>query len=136
MEKYDYLQAVMDDVRDFIEENEIVITSSNIDDVREELNERCWVEDSVTGNASGSYTFNYWQAEENLCHNWDLLQDALQEFGYDDSCDAIQHGAEWCDVTIRCHLLAEAIDKVLDLMDIQDEEEDEEEDEENEETDF
>lgn len=106
----------MDDVRNFIEENEIIITSSNVDEMREELYERCWADDNVTGNASGSYTFNSWQAEENLCHNWDLLQDALEEFGYDESYNAFQHGAEWCDVTIRCYLLAEAIDKVLDSM--------------------
>lgn len=135
MEKYDYLQAVVDDVRNFIEENEIVITSSNVDEVREELNEKCWVEDSITGNASGSYTCNAWEAEENICHNWDLLEEALQEFGYDGLGDAIGNGAEWCDVTIRCHLLAEAIDKVLDSMEIQGDEENEE-DEENKETDF
>ena len=122
----------MDDVRNFIEENDIVITSSNVDEMREELYDKCWADDSVTGNASGSYTFCTWDAEENLCHNWDLLEEALQEFGYSDLCDAIQHGAEWCDVTIRCYLLAQAIDKVLDSM-IQDDEEDEEE---NEETDF
>ena len=133
IEKYDYLQAVMDDVRNFIEENDIVITSSNVDEMREELYDKCWADDSVTGNASGSYTFCTWDAEENLCHNWDLLQDALEEFGYDESYNAIQHGAEWCDVTIRCYLLAQAIDKVLDSMEIQDDEEDEEE---NEETDF
>lgn len=133
MEKYDYLQAVVDDVRNFIEENEIVITSSNVDEMREELHDKCWADDNVTGNGSGSYTFNRWEAEENLCHNWDLLEEALQEFGYDESYNAFQHGAEWCDVTIRCFLLAEAIDKVLDSMEIQDEEEDEEE---HEETDF
>ena len=125
MEKYDYLQAVMDDVRNFIEENEIVITSSNIDEMREELYDRCWVEDSVTGNASGSYTFNRWEAEENLCHNWDLLEDALEDFGHDGS-DAIQKGPEWCDVIIRCHLLSEAIDKVLDSMEIKEDEDEEE----------
>ena len=65
MEKYDYLQAVMDDVRNFIEENDIVITSSNVDEMREELYDKCWADDSVTGNASGSYTFCTWEAEEN-----------------------------------------------------------------------
>ena len=85
MEKYDYLQAIIEDVKNFIEWNNIVITSSNVDEMREELYDRCWVEDSVTGNASGSYTCNAWQAEENICHNWDLLEEALQEFGYDES---------------------------------------------------
>ena len=122
MEKYDYLKVVMDDVRNFIEASEIVITSSNIEEMREYLNEECWEDDSVTGNMSGSYVFNRVEAEENLCHNWDLLEDALEDFGHDGS-DAIQKGPEWCDVIIRCHLLSEAIDKVLDSMELPEDEE-------------
>lgn len=115
MEKYNYYQAVKDDVLNYIKENEIVITEENSEEVEGQLNEDCWISDSVTGNASGSYTFNTWQAEENLCHNWDLLAEALQEFGCD--INFIERGAEACDVTIRCYLLsqciAEAIDEIL-----------------------
>ena len=63
------------------------------------------VADSVTGNASGSYTFHAWQAEENICHNFDLLSEAIEEFG--GKCDVLKDGAEACDVTIRCYLLSE-----------------------------
>ena len=115
MEKYNYYQAVKEDVLNYIKENEIVITEENSEEVEGQLNEDCWISDSVTGNASGSYTFNTWQAEENLCHNWDLLSEALQEFGCD--INFIERGAEACDVTIRCYLLsqciAEAIDEIL-----------------------
>ena len=81
MEKYDYLQAVIDDVKQYIADNEITVTTDNRDEVEQQLNDDLFTDDSVTGNASGSYTFSTWQAEENLCHNMDLLADALSEFG-------------------------------------------------------
>lgn len=113
MEKYNYLECVKEDVRAYIEENEIVVNEDNRDEVGQQLNDDLFCEDSVTGNGSGSYTFNRWEAEENLCHNLDLLGEALTEF----CCtpDYItERGAEACDVSIRCYLLSQAISEVLD----------------------
>lgn len=112
MKTYDYLENVKEDVRNYIEENKIVVTSSNREEVEQELNDTLFVNDSVTGNASGSYTFSTWQAEENLCHNFELLTEALTEIGCDLSY--LEKGAEACDVTIRCYLLGQAISEVLD----------------------
>lgn len=120
--KYNYLQAVKEDVKQYIEENEIKVYSSNREEIEQTLNDDLWVEDSVTGNASGSYTFNAWQAEENLCHNWELLAEAMEEFGYSDT-NVIEKGAEWADLTIRCYLLAQAISEVLDEVETEEEEE-------------
>lgn len=119
MKTYDYLENVKEDVRNYIEENKIVVTSSNREEVEQELNDTLFVNDSVTGNASGSYTFSAWQAEENLCHNFELLMEALTEFGCDLSY--LEKGAEACDVTIRCYLLGQAISKVLDEIEIENE---------------
>lgn len=127
MARYNYLQAVKEDVKSYIEENEIKAYSSNREDIELQLNEDLWVEDSVTGNGSGSYTFNAWQAEENICHNLDLLAEALEAFG-GSTGEALERGAEYCDVTIRCYLLAQAIAEILDEI-----EEEEEEEEDNEE---
>lgn len=123
MKTYDYLENVKEDVRNYIEENKIVVTSSNREEVEQELNDTLFVNDSVTGNASGSYTFSAWQAEENLCHNFDLLTEALSEFGCDLSY--LENGAETCDVTIRCYLLGRAISEVLDEIEIEEEEKEE-----------
>ena len=122
MEKYDYLQAVIDDVKQYIADNEITVTTDNRDEIEQQLNDDLFIVDSVTGNASGSYTFSTWQAEENLCHNMDLLADALSEFG--STSDYLEKGAEACDVTIRCYLLGQAISTVLDeiAVDIADDE--------------
>jgi hypothetical protein len=127
--KYNYLEAVKEDVKNYIEENEIKVYSSNREEIEQTLNDDLFIEDSVTGNASGSYTFNRWQAEENLCHNWELLAEAMEAFGYSDK-NVIEEGAEWADVTIRCYLLAQAIAEVLDEVE---EEEEEENDNDNEE---
>ena len=123
-EKYDYMVAVENDIRTYLEENNIVITSENKEEMFEELTERLWVEDSVTGNASGSYTFSTWKAEEYLCHNLDLLAEACEEFG--SNIDILKDGAEACDVTIRCYLLSECLNNVLDDVEVEsvDEEED------------
>lgn len=111
---YNYMEAVADDVRDYIE-NEIDLTEwkGNRDGLEEKLNDDLWVCDSVTGNASGSYYCNSWKAEEALAHNWDLLAEALTEFGQDGT-DVLKKGAEAMDVTIRCYLLGQAIAEVLD----------------------
>lgn len=129
MDKYDYRQAVMDDIHNYIKENGIRVTSNNRCRLEEELNDSLWANDSVTGNASGSYTFNTWQAEENLCHNTDLLAEAIDSFGADaGTYKDCMESAETADVTIRCYLLNECISSVLDELE---EEEDENETEED-----
>ena len=108
---YDYLEAEKNDVLDYIKENIDFSSFEDIEELEEELNEELWAEDSVTGNASGSYTYNRCLAEEYIVHNLDLLGEALENFGCDAS--SIKKGAEWCDVTIRCYLLSSAISEAL-----------------------
>lgn len=117
--KYDYLEAVKADVKQYIEDNldiENDILNGEFEDkdaIEEYLNDTLWAADSVTGNASGSYTFNAYEAEENLCHNLDLLGEALREFGNGPEY-LIENGAEAADVTIRCYLLGQAVAEVLE----------------------
>lgn len=112
---YNYLEAMVEDVKAYIGENINILPKQyeDRDELEELLNSELWVEDSVTGNASGSYTFNAYKAEEYLCHNMDLLQEACQEFGCDVG-ESVDRGAKYCDVTIRCYLLGQAIDQALD----------------------
>jgi hypothetical protein len=123
--KYNYLEAVKEDVLNYINENEIKVYSSNREEIEEQLNDTLFIDDSVTGNASGSYTFSTWQAEENLCHNWELLAEAMEAFG-GSTGEALERGAEYCDVTIRCYLLSQAIAEVLDEVEEEEEEDSEE----------
>lgn len=129
MTNYNYLEAVTSDVLDYIkEEINLDEWKGNRDGLEEKLNDELWTVDSVTGNASGSYTFNTWEAEENLAHNWDLLAEALDEFGQDGT-DVLKQGAEAMDVTIRCYLLGQAITEALDELEEELAEDDEDEEE-------
>lgn len=121
---YNYLEAVTADVKEWIENN-MDIESDIIngvfedrDSVEEYLNDTLWTEDSVTGNASGSYTFSTYEAEENLCHNWDLIEEVANEYGYEPIIKAgYEYGPEWWDVSIRCYYLGQAITAALDEID-------------------
>lgn len=123
MEKYNYQQAVIDDIKQYINDNNIIVTEKNRDDIYDSLYDDLVNSDSVTGNASGSYTFNTWQAEENLCHNWDLMEEAGNELGYDS--DVLARGAEYLDVMIRFYLVGQVLGSVLDEIQ-QDDDDDEE----------
>ena len=72
MGRYDYRDALREDVMNYIKEHEVKVTTWNRDEMQERLYDDMFISDSVTGNASGSYTFNSWRAEENICHNMDL----------------------------------------------------------------
>lgn len=128
---YDYREAVKDDVLEYIN-NEINFEDfDTLEELEEHLNEVLFTEDSVTGNASGSYTFSTYEAEENICHNMDLLQEALSEFG-DTKALVMDFDAEKADVAIRCYLLGECIAAALeeiedDFNEAHEDEEDEEE---------
>ena len=115
METYNYLENVTADAKQAILENLNDWSFTDREELEEIANDNLWVDDSVTGNASGSYTFSTWQAEENLCHNMDELEEACNEFGQDIG-EAVKQGAEYCDVTIRCYLLGQAISDALDEL--------------------
>ncbi len=115
--RYNYLEAMKDDIKEYIQcENFLDEWKGNRAALEEKLYSDLWDDDSVTGNGSGSYTFNTWQAEEYICHNLDLLAEALQESGH--MVDILEKGAEWCDVVIRCYLLGQAITESLDKLGI------------------
>ena len=110
--KYDYYENVKEDVKEYILEN---YEKDEIEGLAfDELYDDMWTADSVTGNGSGSYTFNTWEAEENICHNLDLAAEAYEEFGYDGV--KFEDGAEAIDVTIRCYLLGQVLNEVLDEL--------------------
>lgn len=113
---YDYREAMTEDVKEWIKENvDLTEWTEDRKGLEQQLNDDLWTEDSITGNASGSYYCNSYNAEESIAHNWDLLNEALDEFGQND-INVIKKGAEWADVTIRCYLLESVISDVLNEM--------------------
>ena len=118
---YDYREAMKEDIVNAIREKcewegeTIPQMFKDKEDAFDHLYDEFFLDDSVTGNASGSYYCNTYKAEEALCHNWDLLEEAINEFGCEKT-SVVQEGAERCDVTIRCYLLAEMLTEVLEKI--------------------
>lgn len=129
-----YDDCVRDDVIEAIRENytmeEIAARLEDRDAFAEELNDKLWIDDSVTGNGSGSYTFNSYEAMELVTNNSDDLKEALEEFCVENDTivDKFVNGDwEYFDVTIRCYKLYTAICEALDYYSQQIEEASEEE---------
>ena len=118
---YNYLENVINDAKQAILENLDNWDFADRDELEEKANDNLWADDSVTGNGSGSYTFNREAAKEYVTRSDDglgTLRDAVREF----DCE---HGAftafleddwEYLDVTIRCYLLGQAISAALDEL--------------------
>ena len=109
---YDYRKNMLEDIKDYLAENNY--TKERLEEEHEsgELYNTLFVEDSVTGNASGSYTFCSWTAAEFLLHNEDILVDALKELGGDYERSISE--PEYADVTIRCYLLGEVLEDAIE----------------------
>ena len=116
MKKYDYREAVKADIKEWLEENRSMdelkddLLATYNHSLMSALYDDMYIEDSITGNASGSYTFDRWQAEENLCHNLDLLSEACSMYGITPDL----RSPEACDVTIRRYLLNVCLYEVLE----------------------
>ena len=116
---YNYLEAMKNDITEYINNNINLADYADLDELESYLNDELFTEDSVTGNASGSYTFSRAQAQEYVKDNIDLLKDACEEFGTDAASVGewfLSDDWEKMDVTIRCYLLGQAIGEALDDM--------------------
>ena len=113
---YDYESAVKEDAKEAIleyiafhgEEGDLKDVES-VEDLRDDLNDALFNEDSVTGNGSGSYTFSRIMADLYLVNNGYLYEEAIGELG-----DKFDPEPERRDITIRCYLLPNAIDELLE----------------------
>lgn len=122
---YNYLSAMFDDVKQYIDEvyeegSDFRSSAPTRDEVEQTMNEVLWDYDGVTGNGSGSYTFNRWQAAQYVTEDgsrW--LEEAVSEgFVTEEQIGKWVIGDDWesIDVTIRCFLLPRVISDVLDEM--------------------
>lgn len=130
---YDYREAMREDIKEYLK-NDAELSANDIiymsDDTRDSLYDDLFAEDSVTGNGSGSYTFNSYKASEYVKDNIDLCREALQEFCVDANTIAekfLEEEWEYFDVTIRCYLLGECLDAAIEELKDELEEESEEE---------
>lgn len=117
--EYYYLSAIKEDVKNYIDGEITISDFSDRDELEDYLNDELWACDSVTGNASGSYTMNRLTARDYVIDNIDELNDAVENLGISKNIIGekfLNEDFEWCDVTIRCNLLSDAISEALDDM--------------------
>lgn len=116
--KYNYFEAVKDDVVEYIrEEINLAEYEGRRDDLEEKLNNDLWTVDSVTGNGSGSYTFCRETAKGYVLEDAETVAEALKQFDVDAETIAdkfLSQDWEYFDVTARCYELGSAIAEALD----------------------
>lgn len=71
---YNYFKEESQDIRNYINEEINFSEFEGLEELEQYLNDTLWTEDSVTGNASGSYTFNRVTAMCNVLDNMDLFR--------------------------------------------------------------
>ena len=117
---YNYREAVTADIIDHIRDNIATADFNNREDFAEWLHDDLWTADNVTGNASGSYTFNAYKAKEYIFSDPDTVAEALREFCVEAE-EIAEHFLntdwEYFDVTARCYVLGECIESALDFLD-------------------
>lgn len=121
---YNYRESMKADIGSYIAENylhdEIVERMADRDSFEEELYDELFLADSVTGNASGSYTFDSEKAKEYvLSDGLRYIEDAIRDFcisAEDVGKHFVDGDWEWFDVTIRCSILWNVLDDVLDVI--------------------
>lgn len=116
---YNYLEAMKNDIKEYINNNINLADYADRDELESYLNDELFTKDSVTGNTSGSYTFSRAQAQKYVTDNMDFLKDACEDLGVDAATVGewfLSDDWENMDVIIRCYLLGQAIGEVLDDM--------------------
>lgn len=121
MEKYNYLEAVTADAKQAILENYHDWDFTDREELEEVANDNLWVDDSVTGNGSGSYTFDGETSKEYVTGSddgMDTLREAAREFDCEHRAFTafLENNWEYLDVTIRCYLLSQAISAAIDEL--------------------
>ena len=116
---YSYRASVESDVREWMEDNKGEWQDVNLGELYCFLSDRLFCEDSVTGNASGSYTMSRYIARCNVMGDEDS-DDIISEMVEEGILDTQTLGGwyssqnwEAIDVVIRCHLLDEVISGIV-----------------------
>ena len=111
----DYIDETKENAKDYIQFEWQYLKDKEASEIFDIL----FLEDSVTGNGSGSYTFSTYQAEQNIAEllfDDDFIDELEGNFG-GNLGDLIKRGAEAVDVTARCLALYYVdIDEILEEL--------------------
>lgn len=119
MTNYNYHEAVLADVREWLEDHADELPRfEDRDEMIQYLNDEMWTADSVTGNASGSYTFSRFKARENVLADPDTVKEAFEEFDEKSRFADLFFSDEWetMDVITRCYCLYLAVETAINEL--------------------
>lgn len=125
MDFREYIEETKENAKEYIKENWKYLK----DKTREEVQDDLFIADTVTGNGSGSFTFNTYDAQQNVS---ELIFDEYfinaLEWGFGQNLgELVQKGAEVIDVTARCLALYEFdLDEIIEEVKEEQEEEEKE----------
>ena len=118
---YDYKKEMREDIinslSDYFTLAELVDALEDSDSLKEKLNDDLWIDDGVTGNASGSYFFNSFKSREAVLDDMDACLEMISEFCIDAEevgKHFLREDWEWFDVSIRCYYLYSVVDELVD----------------------
>jgi hypothetical protein len=57
---------------------------------------------------------NTWEAEENICHNLDLLHEACEAYDDDYASVLLPQGAEVMDIFVRQYMVEQVLEEAID----------------------
>lgn len=101
----EYIEETKENAKEYIKENWRYLEDKTTEEIQDDL----FLADGVTGNGSGSFTFNTYKAQQNiteLMFDEDFTNALKWNFGQDLG-ELIKRGAEVVDVTARCLSLYE-----------------------------
>lgn len=114
---YNYRKEIEKDIRDVLDDYIPYYDTTDPEEIKEKLKDDLWIDDSVTGNGSGIYTNK--DTKPWVMDNMDLCIDALKEFDVSGETIAehfLTNDWDYFDITIRCYLLSECIDEVMEVQ--------------------
>lgn len=115
-----YREEVKEAIKQYLEDHEQYINLAELDkaeDLFDAVYDDMFVSDEVTGNASGSYTFNSYEAKQNVMADMDTVREALAEFcvSAEEVGDRfLNEDWEYLDVTARCYILGECLSEYIE----------------------
>lgn len=118
---YNYLEAMVEDITEWMKYNHFDLSEYiDLEEAHEYLHDELWDDDDITGNGEMGYATKV-DYENYLCHNWDSLINAIEDFCVDaDTIMALLQKRDvniilqWCDSLIRLNTLDMAIATALD----------------------
>ena len=116
MEKYNYVEAVKENVRSYIRDNIKILEYISRDEKEEIISNGVLTEymNPLLVQANKKFAdIENWTAEEYLCHNFDLLFKAVNVFGLDFE-QTLTGQPAYADGIVRCYVVERAVSEVLD----------------------